>query len=182
MDAVILILDLLYEHWETTGSASTDLCGRNVLFPSLMFCIQPACVTVHGAAQHVDLFGFPVNLRVVLADPGEAQDHALLAQLHDRKLSVLCMPIVPEDDIRNLTDCTTLIGCSIDVIDWDQLCERTRGDIICACPFGVHEQSRCTAVDKQLSAAFDTGVRGFNFNIDVEGVGAGSGGNDILMG
>ena len=92
------------------------------------------------------------------------------------------MSIVLEDDICNLADCTALIGGSIDVIDWDQPCERACGDIICTCPFGVHEQSHCTAVNKQLSAAFDTGVHGFNFNIDVEGVGAGSGGNDILMG
>jgi len=92
------------------------------------------------------------------------------------------MSVVPEDDICDLVDCTALIGRSINVIDWDQPCQRTYGDIICACPFGVHEQSHCTAVDKRLSAAFDTGVRGFNFNVDVEGVGAGSGGNDILMG
>jgi len=179
MDAVILILDLLYEHWETTRSASTDLCGRNVLFPSLVFCIQPACVTVHGAAQHVDLFGLPVNLRVVLADPGEAQDHALLAQLHDHKLSVLCMPIVPEDDIHNLMDCTTLIGCSIDIVYWDWPSEHTCGDIICMCPFGIHKQPHCTAVNQQPSAAFDTSVHGLNFNVNVKGVGAGSGGNDV---
>jgi len=92
------------------------------------------------------------------------------------------MSIVPEDDICNPADCTALIGHSIDVIDLDQPCEHACGDIICACPLGVHEQSRCTAVDKRLSAVFDTGVCGFNFNVDVKGVGAGSGGNNILMG
>ena len=106
----------------------------------------------------------------------------MLAQLRDRKLSALCMSIVPEDDIRNLADCTALIGCSIDVVDWDWPCECVCGDIICACPFSIHEQSHCTTVDKRLSAAFDTSVRGLDFNIEVKGVGAGSGGNDILMG
>jgi len=165
----------------STRSASTDLCSRNVLFSSLMLCIQPAHVAVCGTARHVDLFGLPVNLRVVLTEPGEAQDHALLAQLHDHKLSPLCMPIVLEDDICNLADCTALVGCSINVVDQDWSCEHMRGDIICTCPFSIHKQSCCTTINKQLSAAFDTSVRGLNFNIDVKGVGAGSGGNDVLM-
>jgi hypothetical protein len=76
-----------------------DLCGCNVLFPSLALCIQPAHVAAHGTVQHADLFGLPVNLGVVLTEPGKAQDHALLAQLYDHKLSVLHMPFVPEDDI-----------------------------------------------------------------------------------
>jgi len=158
-----------------------DLCGHNVLFPLLALCIQPACVTAHGAARHVDLLGLPVNLGVVLMEPGEAQDHALLAQLCDHKLSALCMPVVPEDDICNLADCTTLIGCSVNIVDWDWPSERTCGDVICTCPFSIHKQSRCTTVNQQSNAAFDTGVCGLDFNVDVKRVGAGSGGDDVPM-
>jgi hypothetical protein len=179
MYAVILILNLLYEHRKTTRSASTDLCGHNALFPSLTLCIQPACVTARRAAQHVDLLGLPVNLGVVLAEPGEAQDHALLAQLCNCKLSALCMPIVPEDDICNPVDCTALIGCSIDIVDWDWPSECAHGDIICTCPFGIHKQPHCTTVDQQPSAVFDTSVCGLDFNVDVKGVGTRSGGNDV---
>jgi len=117
----------------------------------------------------------------VLVEPGEAQDHALLAQLRDCKLSVLHMPIVPEDDICNLADCTALVGCSIDVVDRDWPSEHMCGDVICACPFGIHKQPCCTTVNQQPSAAFDTGVRGLDFNIDVKGVGTGSGGNNVPM-
>jgi len=124
------------------------------------------------SVQHV--LGLPVNLRVVLTEPGEAQDHALLAQLRDHKLSAFHMPIVPEDDICNLVDCTTLIGCSIDIVDWDLLSE-------CACPFDIHKQPCCTAVNQQPSAAFDTSVCGLDFNVNVKGVGTGSGGDDVPM-
>ena len=89
------------------------------------------------------------------------------------------MPVVLEDDICNLVDCTTLIGCSVDVVDWDWPSEHACGDVICACPFGIHKQSCFTTVNQQPSAAFDTGVCGLDFNIDVKGVGAGSGGDDV---
>jgi hypothetical protein len=39
MDAVVLILDLLYEHWKTTRMASTDLCSCGALFLPLAFCV-----------------------------------------------------------------------------------------------------------------------------------------------
>ena len=38
-DFVVLILDLLYEHWKTTGSASADLCSRDALLLPLVFCV-----------------------------------------------------------------------------------------------------------------------------------------------
>ena len=48
--------------------------------------LSPATNAASGQApRHFDLSFYKVNLRIMLLEPGEAQDHALLAQLGDSK-------------------------------------------------------------------------------------------------
>jgi hypothetical protein len=44
-----------------------------------MFGFNMAGGALGGAARHLDVFGLPINLRVMVVKPVVPQDHALLA-------------------------------------------------------------------------------------------------------
>jgi hypothetical protein len=89
----------------------------------------------------------------VLEEPGEAEDHALLAQRGDCKLGFLCMPFVVQYDVCNLSDSTCFVRSSVDDVDRDGSGEAVGGDVVCADILGVNEKASSAAVDKPLCCA-----------------------------
>jgi hypothetical protein len=72
--------------------------------------------------QHDIQTSLVCQLILGLCSQSQVKPRIMLAQLHDHKFSTLYMPIVSEDNVCDLTDCTALIGCSINIVDWDWLC------------------------------------------------------------
>src|SRR3981189_1308309 len=77
---VIFIDDLFNEDQETASAACMDLRRCYVFRSALDLRFSAASRTLWGASRHPNLLHLHVNLRVVFAKPGEAEDHGLLAQ------------------------------------------------------------------------------------------------------
>jgi hypothetical protein len=115
----IFIDDFSDKDQEATSAACMDLCHCYVF--RLVFDLRfgTASRALWGTSRHPDLFSLPVDLRVVLVEPGEAEDHGLLAQRGDCELGLLCMALVAQDNICDFSDGTCFVGSAIDIVDRD---------------------------------------------------------------
>src|SRR3981189_1516253 len=77
---VIFVDDFFNKDREATSAACVDLNRRSAFCLALDLRFSAASQTLWGASRHPNLLCLPVNLRVVFAEPGEAEDHGLLAQ------------------------------------------------------------------------------------------------------
>src|SRR3981189_3189856 len=76
---VIFVGDFFDEDRETASAACVNLSSRGAFRLVFDFRFCAAGRALRWTSRHPDLFRLPVDLGVVLAKPGEAEDHALLA-------------------------------------------------------------------------------------------------------
>src|SRR3981189_3781417 len=76
---VIFVGDFFDKDGETASAACVNLSSRGAFCLAFDFCFCAAGQALRWTSRHPDLLCLPVNLGVVLAQPGEAEDHALLA-------------------------------------------------------------------------------------------------------
>src|SRR3981189_710708 len=76
---VIFIDDFFDKDGEATSAACVDLRHCYAFCLALDLCFSAASRALRQRSRHPALFCLPVNLGVVLAKPGEAEDHALFA-------------------------------------------------------------------------------------------------------
>src|SRR3981189_330392 len=167
---VIFVDDLFNEDQETASAACMDLRHCYAFHSALDLRFSAASRTLWGASRHPNLLRLPVDLGVVLAKPGESEDHGLLAQRGDCELGSLCMTIVAQHDIGDFGDGACFVCGSIDVVDRDGGGEATGGDVVQTDILSVAEQPGGAAVDERVSAALHRGIRHLNLNVDVERV------------
>src|SRR3981189_526700 len=76
---VIFVDDFFDKDGEAPSVACVDLRRRGAFCLALDLCFGAASRTLRRTSRHPDLLCLPVDLGVVLAQPGEAEDHALFA-------------------------------------------------------------------------------------------------------
>src|SRR3981189_3721380 len=77
---VIFIGNFFDKDGETAGTACMNLSSRGAFCLALDLRFGAAGRTLRWTSEHPNLLRLPVDLGVALAEPGEAEDHALLAQ------------------------------------------------------------------------------------------------------
>src|SRR3981189_1458719 len=167
---VIFVDDFFDEDGETTSATCVNLSGRGAFCLAFDFRFGAASRTLRRTSGHPNLFRLPVDLGVVLAKPGETEDHALLAQRGDCELGSLCMAFVAQYDICDFGDGPCFVRGSVDIVDRDGSGEATGGEVVATDILSVDEKPGGTAVDERAGVALHRGVRRLNFNVDVERV------------
>src|SRR3981189_1118089 len=124
---VIFVDDFFDKDGEATSAACVDLRRCYVFCLALDLCFSAASRTLQRTSRHPNLLRLPVNLRIVFAEPGKAEDHVLLAQRCDCELGSFGMAFVAQNNVRDLGDSACLICGSIDVVDRDGGGETTGG-------------------------------------------------------
>ena len=107
------------------------------------FCL--AGVTFVWTAVHGHLLGLPVNLQVVLLEPGEVKEDILLSQVHDCE-GAFGVVIGSEDCIRNLHNGACFIWSAIYIVDLNGMEVHLGGEVVAFQVAPVHELSHGTAV------------------------------------
>src|SRR3981189_60284 len=166
----VFVDDLFDKDRETASAACMDLRRCYAFRLALDLCFSGASRTLRWTSGHPNLLRLPVDFGVVFAKPGEAKDHGLLAQRGDCELGSLCMPFVAQYDVCDFGDRTCFVGSSIDIVDGDGSGEAMGGNIVRTDILCVDKQAGGTAVDKCTCVVLHCGVRGLNFDVDVERV------------
>ena len=75
-----------------------------------------AFFTSGGASVHLYFFSLPINLQVMVLEPGIAEDHALLSEAGDSKEHPFRVGFVMKDYIYHFRDLTCLVGEAIYIV------------------------------------------------------------------
>jgi hypothetical protein len=71
--------------------------------------------------HHVNLFGFPVDLRIVFLEPGVTEDDVLFPEPGYSELDALGVPLVIDHHIDYTGEATCLVQAAIHVENWNGL-------------------------------------------------------------
>src|SRR3981189_3135210 len=123
-----------------------DLRRCYVFHSALDLRFGTASRTLRWTSRHPNLLHLPVNFGVVLAEPGEAEDHGLLAQRGNCVLGSLCMAFVAQYDICDFGDGPCFVHGSVDVVDRDGSREATGGELVHTNILSVDEKAGSAAV------------------------------------
>ena len=117
---ILFIISILYKGWERAGS--TSIYPLDILSFGLPFFLAfslTANTAAGEATGHFDGSGTEVDLRVVLAEPGNSKDHTLLAEAGDSKENAFRVSFVGHYHINNLRNASGLIEGSVYIINRD---------------------------------------------------------------
>ena len=128
-------------------------------------------VTFVWTAAHGHLLGLPVDLWVVLLEPGEAQDDILLSQAGDCEGGAFRVVIESEDCIHNLHNGARFIWSAIYIVDWNGMDEFLSGEAVAFHITPVHELTHGTTVHKGWTRFDFSGVCGLHSHFDDQGFG-----------
>ena len=118
----VFLITIFYEGWE--GASLTGAYSFGVLPPCIPFRFLvglTADTAAREASGHFDGSGVKVNLRIVFVQPGEAEYHALLAEVGDCKQNTLGMSVVGPDHVDDFADASGLVKCSVHIVNRDRL-------------------------------------------------------------
>ena len=99
-----------------TGVQVSDLHSALV---ALLLDLHLAGAAAAWTSGHFNLAHTPVDLRVMLMEPGVSWYHILVDKTGCGKVSLLRVVLVAENDIYHLTDGPCFIGGAINIVHWD---------------------------------------------------------------
>jgi len=81
------------------------------LYHTASFALRRASVYLH-------FFGLPIDLQIVVLEPGITEDHVLPSEARDSKERPFRLDFVMENYIYHFRDLTCLVGEAIHVVYW----------------------------------------------------------------
>jgi len=87
-------------------SGSTDVDGSDLRFPPrrLFFSYRAASFTSRRASIHLYFSGLPIDLWIMVLEPGVAEDHVLLPKVGDGEERPFGVGLITEDHIHHFGD------------------------------------------------------------------------------
>ena len=100
------------------GSRSTDVDGSSLHFPPqyLFLLDHVASFALKEISVYMYFSSLPIDLWVVVLEPGVAEDHALLSETGDSKECPFRVSFVIENYIHHFRDLTCLVGGAVYVV------------------------------------------------------------------
>ena len=88
------------------GSGSTDVDGSGLHFPlrCSFLLYRAASFTSRGAPIHLHFSSLPIDLRIMVLEPGVAEDHALLPEVRDSEEHPFGVGFITEDHVYHFSD------------------------------------------------------------------------------
>src|SRR5882762_4152989 len=149
-------------------------------FMALLLDLCPTSAAAAWTPRHFNLTCTPIDLRVVLTEPGVSQYHVLVAKTGYSEMGTFGMVSVPENHVYHLSDGSCFIGRTINIVHWDGACKRSGSELVLLNIVPVDEKSVSSAVQKCLHGLGLLGVGCHNLDLDAQGVCRGGGSNHIL--
>ena len=96
----------------------TDVDGSSLCFfpQRLFFSYYAASFTSREALVHLHFSSLPIDLWVVVLEPGIAKDHALLSKAGDGEEHPFRVSFLMENYIHHFRDLTCLIGGAVHIV------------------------------------------------------------------
>ena len=116
-----------------------------------------------GTLVHTYLSSLPINLQVVVLEPGVAEDHALFFKTGDGEEHPFRVDFVTEDYVHYFGDLTGLVGGAVHVVHWYGARDALGANTFCTDKVLIYEVAHSSRVQKCLDRMHLTGICGTDF-------------------
>ena len=105
----------------------------------------------------------PIDLRVVVLEPGITKDHVLPSKAGDSEERPFGVGFVMENYVYHFRDLTCLVGGAVHVVHWYGARYAPGVNAFCSDEVLIYEVARSSGVQKHLDRMHFAGVCGANF-------------------
>ena len=112
---------------------------------------------------HLHFSGLPIDLRVVVLEPGITKDHVLPSKAGDSEERPFGVGFVMENYVYHFRDLTCLVGGAVHVVHWYGARYAPGVNAFCSDEVLIYEVARSSGVQKHLDRMHLAGVCGANF-------------------
>jgi len=119
---------------------------------------------LRGIPVHLYFSSLPIDLQVVIFEPGIAEDYALLSKARDSKKCSLEVGLVKENYIYHFRDLTCFIGRAVYIIHWYETRDALGADTLCIDKVFIYEATHSSRVQKCFERMHLAGVSGIDLN------------------
>jgi len=147
------------------GSGPADVEGSS-LYPlprRLFLSYHAASFTARRASVHLYFSDLPIDLRVVVLEPGITEDHVLLSEAGDSEERSFSVGFVAEDYVYNFGDPACFVGGAVHVVH--QYGARDALSVNTFRPYevSIYEVAHSSGVQKRFNGVHLAGVCGADF-------------------
>jgi len=122
-----------------------------------------ASFTSRRASVHLYFSGLPIDLRVVVLEPGITEDHVLLSEARDSEERPFGVGFVAKDYVYNFGDLVCLVGGTVHVIHQYGARDAPSVNTFCLDEVSIYEVVRSSGVQKHFDRVHLAGVCSANF-------------------
>jgi len=129
----------------------------------LFLSYHAASFTSRRASVHLYFSGLPIDLRVVVLEPGITEEHVLLSEARDHEERPFGVSFVAEDYIYNFGDLACLVRGTIHVVHRYGARDAPSVNTFCSDEVSIYEVARSSGVQKRFDGVHLAGVGSANF-------------------
>jgi len=129
----------------------------------LFLSYHAASFTARRASVHLYFSSLPIDLRVVVLEPGITKDHVLLPEAGDSEERSFGVGFVAEDYIYNFGDPACFIGGAVHVVHRYGAREAPSVNTFHPYKVSIYKVARSSGVQKRFNRVHLAGVCGANF-------------------
>jgi len=129
----------------------------------LFLSYHAASFTSRGASVHLYFSGLPIDLRVVVLEPGITEDHVLLSKAGDSEERSFRVGFVAEDYIYNFGDPACFVGGTVYVVHWYGARDAPSVNTFRLYEVSIYEVACSSGVQKRFDGVHLAGVCGADF-------------------
>jgi len=107
--------------------------------------------------------GLPVDLQVMVLEPGITEDHVLPSEARDSKERPFRVGFVMENHVYHFGDLTCLVGGAVYIVHWYGVRDAPGVNAFCSDEVSIYEVARSSRVQKCLDRMHLAGVCGADF-------------------
>jgi len=129
----------------------------------LFLSYHAASFTARRASVHLYFSGLPIDLRVVVLEPGITEDHVLLPKARDSVERSFGMGFVAEDYVYNFGDPACFIGGAVHIVHRYGARDAPSVNTFRPYKVSIYEVARSSRVQKRFNGVHLAGVCGADF-------------------
>jgi len=129
----------------------------------LFLSYHAASFASRGTSVHLHFSGLPIDLRVVVFEPGITEDHALSSKAGDSEERPFGVSFVTENHVYHFRDLTCLVGGAVYVVHQYGARDAPGVNTFRSDEVSIYEVARSSGVQKRFDRMHLAGVSGTDF-------------------
>jgi len=129
----------------------------------LFLSYHAASFTSRRAPVHLYFSSLPIDLQVVVLEPGITEDHVLLSEAGDREECSFRVSFVAEDYVYNFRDLACLVRGTVHVVHQYGARDALSVNTFCSDEVSIYEVACSSGVQKCFDGVHLAGVSSANF-------------------